>query len=308
MPQIAIIGAGLAGLSVARDLVAAGRRVQVFDKGRGLGGRLATRRLTHAGAEHRFDHGAQYLRASGASFAALLDAAGAAPWPDGDRRVPRPGISALARHMGQGLDIATATEVTALRRDDSGWHLEHQSGLAGPFAAVLVTIPAPQAIPIFAPHAPMLAARLGAIRYAPCWTVLAAFAARLDRPDTLRHAAPIGWAARDSAKPGRDAAQENWVVQADPEFSRAHLEATPESVIAPLLDALAPHRPPALFAQAHRWRYALVEAALEEPCLWDAAEGLGYASDGCIAGRAEAAFDSGRALAARVLEDRVLAA
>ena len=54
--DVAVIGAGMAGLAAARTLAAAGHAVQVFDKGRGIGGRLSTRR-TDYGA---FDHGAQY--------------------------------------------------------------------------------------------------------------------------------------------------------------------------------------------------------------------------------------------------------
>lgn len=297
MLPIAIIGAGLAGLTAARLLAEAGRAVRLFDKGRGVGGRLATRRVTHAGATHGFDHGAQYVRAEGPAFAALLDEAGARPWPDPLRRVATPGMSALGRALAAGRDVATGCEIRALRREAAGWFLDHPAGAEGPFQAVLVTIPAPQAIPLLALHAPTLALRLTAVRYDPCWTVLAAFPARLPLPDALRHRGIIGWAARDSAKPGRDAAQENWVIQASPAFSVAHLEEPPERILPPLLDALTPEAP--LFAQAHRWRYALVQAALGEPCLWDGA--LGYASDGCLAGRAEAAFDSGAALARRVL-------
>jgi predicted NAD/FAD-dependent oxidoreductase len=300
MLPVAIIGAGLAGLSAARALAAASQRARLFDKGRAPGGRLATRRVSHAGAEHRFDHGAQYLRAEGAAFAALLQEAGCAPWPDAIRRVAVPGMSALGRHLAQGLDVTTGVTVTALREEAAGWHLVHEDGAEGPFAAVLVTVPAPQATPLLTPHRPAMGEALTRIRYAPCWTVLAGFAARLDLPDTLRDHGIIGWAARDSAKPGRDARQENWVIQAGPEFSRAHLEQPPESVIAPLLAALPATEP--LFAQAHRWRFSLLEAPLGEACLLDGA--LGYASDGCLGGRAEAAFESGAALAARWLAAR----
>lgn len=300
MLPVAILGAGLAGLSAARALAAAGQPTRLFDKGRAPGGRLATRRVSHAGAEHRFDHGAQYLRAERAPFAALLEEAGCAPWPDPARRVALPGMSALGRHMAKGRDVTTGVTITALREDAAGWHLLHEGGLEGPFASVLVTVPAPQAIPLLAPHRPAMGEALARIRYAPCWTVLAGFAARLDRPDTLRDHGIIGWAARDSAKPGRDAAQENWVIQAGPAFSRAHLEDAPESVIAPLLAALPAPEP--LFAQAHRWRFSLLEAPLGEECLLDGT--LGYASDGCLGGRAEAAFESGAALAARWLAAR----
>jgi renalase len=300
MHPIAIVGAGLAGLTVARLLTAAGRKVRVFDKGRGVGGRLATRRVSHAGATHSFDHGAQYVRAEGHGFAALLEEIDTHPWPDSARRVAAPGMSAMGRALAGDLDIATSHEVRALRREAAGWFVAHHAQ-DGPFSAVLVTTPAPQAIPLLTPHAPGLAQRLSAVRYAPCWTVLAAFAARLPLPDTLRNRGAIGWAARDSSKPGRDPSQENWVVQGSSVFSARHLEDAPEQVVAPLLAALLPggEAPEPLFAVAHRWRYALLETALGEPCLWDGA--LGYASDGCLAGRAEAAFDSGTALARRVL-------
>ncbi len=311
MPPIAVLGAGLAGLAAAQALTAAGRRVRLFDKGRAAGGRLATRRIEHAGRNHRFDHGAQYLRAERPGFAALLEAAGTAAWPDADRRVATPGMSALGRSLAEGLDLTTGRHVSALHRTAEGWMLAHFDAavlrpgrplpatapeMSGPFAAVLVTFPAEQARAILPPE---LAAPLAIIEYAPCWTVMAAFAGRLDLPDTLRYHGPIGWAARDSSKPGRDAAQENWVIQAGPEFSRAQLEAPPEQVIAELLATLP--APPPLFAVAHRWRYSLLEVALGQPCLWDAALGLGYASDGCLAGRAESAWESGHALAQRVL-------
>ncbi|UPY38817.1 NAD(P)-binding protein [Sediminicoccus sp. KRV36] len=311
MHPIAILGAGLAGLSAAQALIAGGREVRLFDKGRAAGGRLATRRIEHAGESHRFDHGAQYLRAERPGFAQLLEAAGTLPWPDPKRRVAAPGMSALGRHMAQGLELQTGRHVAALQAGADGWMVAHldaalvrpgrplpavEPTLDGPFSAVLVTFPAEQAMALLPPH---MSQPLAAIQYAPCWTVMAAFPQRLDLPDTLRYHGPIGWAARDSAKPGRDATQANWVIQADPDFSREHLEAAPEAVIAALLAALPAAAP--LFAVAHRWRFSLLEVALGQACLWDGALGLGYASDGCLAGRAESAWESGQALAQRVL-------
>lgn len=311
MLPIAILGAGLAGLSAAQALTEGGRHVRLFDKGRAAGGRLATRRIEHAGQSHRFDHGAQYLRAEGAGFAHLLDAAPTEAWPDANRRVATPGMSALGRYLAQGLEVRTGRHASAIQRTAQGWMVAHldaalvrpgrplpaiEPELAGPFAAILVTFPAEQAAAILPPA---LTAPLAVIQYAPCWTIMAGFAERLDLPDTLRYHGPIGWAARDSSKPGRDATQENWVIQADPDFSRRFLEAAPEQVIAALLEALPASAP--LFAMAHRWRYSLLEVALGQPCLWDASLGLGYASDGCLAGRAESAWESGQALARRVL-------
>ncbi|MCX7373256.1 MAG: FAD-dependent oxidoreductase, partial [Alphaproteobacteria bacterium] len=261
---VAIIGAGLAGLTCARVLMETGHAVRLFDKGRAPGGRLATKRLDARGTTLRIDHGAQYLRPRDTGFAALLAAYGAAPWPDEDRFVPTPSMSALPRAMAEGLDIALGHTVANLRRDGAGWRVDGE----GPFETIVLTAPAPQSAALLAPVAPELAAMLSRVVYAPCWTWLAAFDAPLPLPDALRpDAGPIGWAARNNSKPGRDA-MEAWVVQATPEWSRANLEATPDIIAAALRKALDA---PAPIAEAtHRWRYSLVETALERDCIWDA--------------------------------------
>lgn len=317
---IAVIGAGLAGISAARALIACGHAVTIFDKGRGPGGRLATRRIEAEGRTLQFDHGAQYLRAESADFAAALAEAGTAPWPDAARRVGVPSMSAVPRALLGDIPCVASRHVGQITGDSGAWILRHWDARlvrpgkplpdaapeeAGPFAAVLLTMPAPQAREVLGQHAPRLHEALAAIRYAPCWTVMAAFNAPLALPETLRpEAHAIGWAARDSAKPGRNAGQENWVIQAAPAWTRAHLELPAEEIAQPLLAALASFSavplPAPFMAVAHRWRYSLLEAPLGEPCLWDAAARIGYASDGCISGRAEAAWQSGVALAAQV--------
>ena len=318
---IAIIGAGLAGISAARALMAQGHAATIFDKGRGPGGRLATRRIEAEGRKLQFDHGAQYLRAEGAGFAAALAEAGTAVWPDAARRVGMPSMSAVPRALLGAIPCVASRHVGQITGSPGGWRLRHWDPRlvrpgqplpdaapeeAGPFAAVLLTMPATQAREVLGQSAPRLHEALAAIRYAPCWTVMAAFNAPLALPETLRpEAHAIDWAARDSAKPGRDAGQENWVIQAGPAWTRAHLELPAEAIAQPLLAALAGFSatplPAPFMAVAHRWRYSLLEAPLGEPCLWDARARIGYASDGCIGGRAEAAWDSGVALAARVL-------
>jgi len=290
-----IVGAGMAGIAAGRALAARGFSVALLDKGRAPGGRVATRRAATEAGEVRFDHGAQYIRAADARFAEALAAAGARPWPDPTRVVGVPGMSALPRALAGGLEVRCGVEIGSLRREGAAWFADAH----GPFETLVVTAPAEQARRLL-PEA--FGAPLAAIRYAPCWTAMALFPARLPLPDTLRpeggHA--IGWAARDSAKPGRDAAREAWVIQAAPAFSREHLERPAEEVAPRLLAALAERAgaplPAPLHLAAHRWRFSLLERALGAPFLWDPALRLGYASDGCLGGRVEAAWLSGRAL------------
>ena len=319
--RIAVIGAGLAGLSCARALLARGAGIRLFDKGRAAGGRLATRRAEAGGLALQFDHGAQYLTARSDAFAALLAAHGAAPWGEPRRLVGTPGMSALPRALAAGLDLAAARHVTAIEGGPGAWMLRHLDAALvrpgqpppatepereGPFDAVALTLPPVQAAPLIAPHAPGWPALLAGVRLAPCWTVMAAFAAPLPLPDGLRpEEGPIGWAARDSSKPGRPRGAECWVVQGSPAWSRAHLEEAPGTVVPALLAALSALAgtplPLPIHASAHRWRHSLVEVPLGRPCLADPALGFGLAGDWCLAGRGEAAFDSGTALADALL-------
>lgn len=304
--SIAIIGAGLAGLACARTLVAAGQTVRLFDKGRGPGGRVATRRVAADGQALQFDHGAQYVTARGAPFTAALHGAPIAAWPDAERWVATPGMSALPRFLAAGLDIAQSVEVNGLACEPGAWRLlSNTADPAGPFRGVVLAIPPVQAARLLEPVAPSLAASLAAVEIAPCWTAMAAFPSALPLPDTLRPGSgPIGWAARDSAKPGRDPTRECWVIQARPDWSRAMLEQAAATAASLLLEALATAAggtlPPPLYVAGHRWRYAAVEQPLGAPCVWEPRLGIGLAGDWCVGARAEAAFDSGTALAAAI--------
>jgi renalase len=313
----AIIGAGLAGLSCAKTLAAHGIAARLFDKGRAPGGRLATRRVEADGRSFTFDHGAQYLTARGPLFRAALDALDAKPWLGGEMRVGVPRMSALPRAFAEGLDVTMGREVVEIAGEPGAWMLRHaaprrpggppggEMAESGPFEAVLVTAPSPQATTLLARPAPTLAQAVGLVGMAPCWTLMVAFPERLDLPDQIRpEAGEIASAVRDSSKPGRNAGSECWVVQAGPDWTRAHLEqpeaAARDALLAAFARLAGQALPAPLFAAAHRWRFALVEKPLGAPCLWDPALGIGAAGDWCIAPRAEAAVMSGMALAAAV--------
>ncbi len=308
---IAVLGAGLAGLACARTLRDAGLTPVLFDKGRAPGGRIATRRgRAPDGSPLQWDHGAQYFLPRDPGFAAALTAAGAVPWPDAQRLTGTPGISALGRALAEGLTIHPSRHATRLSGGPGAWMVHHADSAvvkpgrplppgteelaAGPFSAVAIALPAPQSAPIAEAFAPEMAARCAEAVYDPCWTVMAAFDTPLPLPATLRpDTGPIGWAARESGKPGRPSA-EAWTIQASAAWSRSHLEDPAEAVTAALLAALTPVSPTTF--SAHRWRYSLVQTPLGTPCLHDATLGLGLAGDWCLGGRGEAAWLSGTAL------------
>ena len=176
--------------------------------------------------------------------------------------------------------------------------------LAGPFHALAVALPSAQAAPLLAPLDAELGARVEACTIAPCWAAMAAFAERVIGPDVERRSdGPLAWIARDSGRPGRAPLPDAWMLHASAAWTRSNLERPAGEVAADLLAAFADLRGPVatpLHLSAHRWRYALVETPLGEPCLWDATRRIGLCGDWCLAPRVEAAFLSGAALASAI--------
>lgn len=316
--HVAIIGGGVAGASCARALVDAGHQVSVFDKGRGPGGRLSTRRegaLT-------FDHGAQYFTVTDERVGRLVrGAAKVEPWQPklgvfGEKRRGRtdvdasalpkrfvavPGMSALLQHLQQGLDVHFGVKVDGITRDETRFTLIIEGGTTrGPFDAVVVATPAPQATPLLAGVSSALADQSRLATYSPTWAAMVAFDARLplELDAAFVNEGPLSWVARESSKPGRGDA-ERWVLHASPEWSQEHLEDEADAVVAPLLQAffsttgVAPRA--TSFQRAHRWRYALVTKPLGRPCLTDGH--VLACGDWCLGPRIEAAALSGLAAA-----------
>ncbi len=312
---VAIIGAGVAGLACARRLREAGERVSVFDKGRGPGGRMSSRR-TEVG---RFNHGAQFFTARSDGFrdalADWLGAGVAAEWrarfvtiangavtedtPAEPRFVGAPSMNAIIAHEGKAAGARFGVRVAVPVRDDEGWRLssEEKEDL-GRFDAVVIATPAEQAVDLLA-AAPALAAEARAARSAPCWALMLGFDAPLETPfDAARVVdGPIAWIAREASKPGREAG-ERLVVHARADWSAAHLEADPNDIAAHLIgqvrDLLGAPEP--VFASAHRWWFAQVVAGAGEPFAWDAERRIGACGDWRLGARVEAAWTSGDAL------------
>jgi predicted NAD/FAD-dependent oxidoreductase len=305
-----VIGAGMAGLACARRLASAGAASVVVDKGRGIGGRMATQRKMLSAGEVSFDHGAQYFTAKSDGFLLALREMDhvCAQWDDGaiePHLVGKPGMSSLPHAMADGLDIRLGIEVTALRPTVSGWEVS-----AGPRRVtarrVIMTVPAPQAARLLGEAEP-LHRKLANVVMAPCLTLMATFPADTPRPflSLASDTDALAWVAQDSSKPGRNRGFATWVAQAGADWSSLHLELDPEVLAARMLPMLAKvigvPIGMALHAAAHRWRYARTTIALGEPFVRSDDGTLYLAGDWCLGARVEAAWCSGDAAARDIL-------
>ncbi len=311
---ICIVGAGMAGLACATRLSEAGLRVVVLDKGRGPGGRMSTRRAEIASETVSFDHGAQYFTARDTDFAAIVSgwerqgivrrwqAAGDDAW------VGAPAMNAPIKAMARDLDVRWNTRVDAISAIMKGWRV---SAGSEQFDAgiVLVAIAAEQSTTLLADPSPELSAIASEAHSQPCWAVMAGFETALPiEEDALRYeSGPIGWAARNSAKPAR-AGGERWVIHATPSRSRELIDMGKDEAAAMLLadffsqTGLAPVHP--VHLSAHRWLFAMADPVAGEPARFDPENAIGLAGDYLHSPRVEGAWISGTALAEAVLAPR----
>ncbi|MGY2200229.1 NAD(P)/FAD-dependent oxidoreductase [Pseudomonas gingeri] len=321
---IAIIGAGIAGLSAARALQDAGHAIELFDKSRGSGGRMSSKR-SDAGS---LDMGAQYFTARDRRFVNEVQRWQSQGWvaewdptlytwqngqlnlsPDEQTRwVGAPRMSAITRGLLGDLQTHFSCRITEVFRGEQHWHLQDAEGFThGPFSHVIIATPAPQATALLA-AAPKLAGAAAGVQMEPTWAVALAFETPLDTPmeGCFVQDSPLDWLARNRSKPGRDDKLDTWVLHATSSWSKQHLDLSREAVIEHLHGAFAEllhiTMPAPTFTLAHRWLYARPAGAREWGALADADLGLYVCGDWCLSGRVEGAWLSGQEAARRLLE------
>ena len=323
--KIAVIGAGLSGLVAARNLHQAGNQVTVFEKARGPGGRMSTRRQE----DYAFDHGAQYFTCRDERFRtqvedwlargvvaewkapvqALNPAGASTPTKEKTTRyVGTPRMSSIGRDLAQETELITTQRITSIgiQDDRAGtWVLESETGEVYPdFETVVLSTPAPQAVPLLSCD-PEFQKTAESVSMLPCHATLVTFSKQLDPGfgGAFVENSPLSWVARNSTKTGRPEA-ESWVLHSHAEWSLAHMDASPEDVSRKMLQALSEvidsPLPEVLFSTSHRWLLARSEEPLDAGYLWKESTGLGVCGDWLHGDRVEGAFLSGLELATAI--------
>ena len=328
MTNTLIVGAGVAGLMAARTLTDAGHSVRVVDKGRSVGGRLATRRV----GEGRADHGAQFFSVRSPIFQAHVDRwldldlayVWSHGWSDGSlirtkadgegypRYAIRGGMNALAKHLAQGLDVMTNVKIDALTATQTGWLAVAEDGHTFTADRVILTAPVPQSLALVENgkttlHAGDLAA-LQRIAYAPCVAGIFHVEGKVNLPvpGALQQiGSPIAWVA-DNQRKGISPNARLITVHAGPELSRELWDTDPGTALDELQSqGLQLYMAPTtriLSGQIKKWRYALPIVIHPAPFL--AAQDLPpllFAGDAFGGPRVEGAALSGLAAAGQML-------
>ncbi|MBD0334966.1 MAG: FAD-dependent oxidoreductase [Cyanobacteria bacterium Co-bin13] len=219
--DVAVVGAGMAGLLCTRRLQQAGYRVRVLEKSRGLGGRVATRRVN----DQPVDHGCRFITPTTPLMDQLVQQLKlqrlVRPWhpacyavaADGqliptapeERWVAPQGMTTIAKYLAENLDIRRQTRVVGLEVAVEGWQLrveEIGTPAATPLTAraVVLAVPAPQALDILQTVKPQLDSAvmldLKAVAFDASITVFAGYSGL---PTTGLEADSQGWTVSGNA-------------------------------------------------------------------------------------------------------------
>ena len=217
-----------------------------------------------------------------------------------------PSMNSLVKGMAIDHDVRWGERATALSIREDGRYVQlDPSGWQGPFETVILAIPAEQARELLAETSPELAREAAASLTAPCWAVMLAFDAPIETGWDVAEVSgsPLNLLVRNSSKPGR-ANDETFVLHATPEWTRTNVDMEKEQVaeeLSGLFSQITGAGAPS-FVAAHRWLYAKTQTPAASPYGWDEAQRIGVIGDWRIAPRIEAAWQSGHALAASLVD------
>ncbi len=308
MERVAIIGAGLSGLSAARRLSELGREVAVFEKSRSLGGRCASRLWNDC----VFDHGAQFFTVRDADFrrfvaglgdavqsivAPVVDQDGTVIGPGSERSYHVEGNNRLGRALAEGLDVRRESLIERVTEMQGGWGV-----LGERFDSVLSCAPWPQTAALLGIDVeanPYERNLTGAFLYDSGW----AGRAREVYAVSDRSGSALAWSACENHKASRiPAGRTLFVVQTSAEFSRENWDGDRAAWSGSLRTELESRwgLDPERFVDSfsHRWGYS---RRTEAPAVGELPPGFFVCGDSVAESRVEAVWLSGRQLAETML-------
>lgn len=278
--DVLILGAGISGLMAGRTLAQAGIRAVIVDKARGVGGRMATRRLESG----LCDQGAQFFTVKSRDFRPILDEGAARGlverwsdgFPDAENKFPAarhsrfravPSMTAIPKWLAQDQDVRFPWKVTSVQHDGNQWRVTNEAGDTLHANALFLSAPLPQALALLETGGVTLpsaeAKDLLPFAYHPCFSLLVRLSgdSRVPEPGgfypflEFDHE-PLAWIA-DNWKKGVSPGVTTLTILGGHDFSRRYFDAPAEEVERKMLDSAAPWLgSPIVEKYLHRWRYS----------------------------------------------------
>lgn len=311
-PSVAVIGAGMTGLTAASRIQESGYRVVVLEKDRRPGGRLASCRLNSA----TVDHGAQFITARSAEFIRTmkdLSVKGVAgKWFEGStgkghiRWKGVPCMNSIPNALAGKLDVRFGVDVTALRWESRLWIISGENGSTFTVNGVVMTPPVPQSLKIFDAGGGSLQEdireELESISYHRCIAVIAVLTGPsvVGTPGGVAPSnGPISWIADNYVKGVSSVPA--LTIHATPKYSYEHWDEDAQQAGRKLVDAAEKWiRSEVAQVRVCRWRYSRPAHSHSSRSLM-VQPPLVFAGDGFGGPRVEGAFLSGVSAAESIM-------
>ena len=323
-PSVAIIGAGLAGLTCGTALKGLVPNLKVFEKSIFPGGRIGQFRA----GDYEFNHGAQYFTVNNPLFWNIVSAWQSdnivRPW-DGwivelqkgqisnsdmttQRYVGYPRMQVLAEQLAKNCNVTHSTNICEMeKQSDGSWRLFNERGdYLGAYDVVILATAAHETATLCS-QVPQICELAESVEMTVCWSGMFAFEEKLDLPYDAAYVldSPLSWVSRyQMVNPRTDA--DCWVLHASPEWSQQYVASFRGRVMHALLDAfweaadIKEQKP--VSSSVHCWKHATPINPISEDSLFVENDGIGACGDWCTAPRIEGAVLSGFSMADRIMK------
>lgn len=323
MKKVAIIGAGISGLTIATYLQKQNFTITIFDKGRGVGGRMSSRRTNWG----YLDHGTQYFTITNREFHNFIEQysliiqpwlGNFAIWAKGKltddisqktKYVPVKAMNNLCKAIATKLDIHLQTRIIKLEKAETWILIDENNQQYGDFDLVILTAPPAQTADLLASHTP-IAEEIRTIKMLPCYSLMLIPETPVKLPfNGIKFEHPIlGWVSANDSKPARG---ENGglVIQSNFNWARENLERNREEVEDILQQTVSElfnlNLDNLNYKSVHLWRYALPSEAHNQSYFWCQNNHLAVCGDWCLSGKVESAFLSAYSLAQQLITNKL---
>jgi renalase len=294
-----IIGAGISGLSAAQILTQKGHTVTVLDKGRGVGGRMSTRAIDNAKA----DHGAQYFSVKTPEFQEFISSLQSknitAAWylaqRENVRYVGAKGMNTIPKYMASDVDVRVNEKVILIENNT----IKTEPGNSYSFDNLIITMPIPQVLDLFENSKITFSEKdktvLDSIHYEPCIAVMAVLKEQTQilSGGIILENQPVAWIADNFQKGITETP--TVTLHTSAEFSEKHFDDDLKRVGEEMLSSVNQYVKPEniLSFQTHRWKFSNATKRYSEPFYQIENHNIFLAGDGFGIGNVEGAFLSG---------------
>jgi renalase len=270
--DVIIIGAGMSGITAGNILQEKGLKVKLLDKGKGIGGRLATRRIQYKDQKVVFDYGTQYIHAENKSFENILYDLHQKDitriWKNSSsdtekKFIGKKSIRDIAMFLASDLDILNNCKVTQIKHQDDNWILTTNKNENFISDNLILTTPVPQSLKLMDNSAitidSQIKSKLEEIEYERCIVALLI----LDNSNIYKSfgglkfsEGPISFIGNNNQK-GVNSGYLAFTVEMSDDFSNMNWDLNNEKIISKIIELSSDWLiSPVLDYQIHKWKYS----------------------------------------------------